>query len=166
MKYTEAKAIALGGMLGALALVIMCLVGVIPLATFVCPVLCMILCAVVLLLCGKRIAWAWYGAVSILALLTAPDKESALVFCFLGYYPMAKLAFDQYRFRWLYKFLLFNVSVLLLYGAAIRILGMDEVLKEFSEMGTVFTAVTLLLGNITFLLLDRTLDMVFRKRFR
>ena len=163
MNYSEAKRIALGGMLGALAMVIMCLVGLIPVATFVCPVLCMILCAIVLLLCGKRIAWAWYGAVSILSLLLAPDKEAALVFCFLGYYPIVKQIFDKYRLGWLYKFLLFNTSVLILYGITIRILGMYQILKEFSEMGTILIVVTVVLGNVTFLLFDRTINLLYRK---
>ena len=42
----------------------------------------------VLKTCGVRIAWAWYGAVAILSLLLAPDKEAAAVFAFLGYYPI------------------------------------------------------------------------------
>ena len=40
MRNTNAKAMALGGVLGALALVIMCMGGLIPFATYVCPMLC------------------------------------------------------------------------------------------------------------------------------
>ena len=38
---SPAFAVALGGMLAALAVVIMCLGGLIPVATFVCPMLCL-----------------------------------------------------------------------------------------------------------------------------
>ena len=41
MRKTPAAKIALGGMLAAVAVVIMNLVGIIPVATFVCPMLSM-----------------------------------------------------------------------------------------------------------------------------
>ena len=88
MKNSPAAKISLGGMLAALALVIMNLVGLIPVATFVCPMLCMMILTLVVRFCGKRIGWAWYGAVSILSILLAPDKEAAAIFIFLGYYPI------------------------------------------------------------------------------
>ena len=59
MRNNEAKSIALGGVLAALAVVIMCMGGLIPVATYVCPTLCMIALCFVVQLCGKRIAWAW-----------------------------------------------------------------------------------------------------------
>ena len=84
-KRTPAAQIALGGVLAALAVVLMCMGTLIPVATYVCPMLCAMILQLVLKTCGKRIAWAWYGAVSILSLLMAPDKEAAAVFLALGY---------------------------------------------------------------------------------
>ena len=83
MKRNSAQKIALGGLMAALAMVIMSLGGLIPFATFVCPMLCCMITKLVLSMCGKRIAWAWYGAVAILSVLMAPDKEAAAVFVFL-----------------------------------------------------------------------------------
>ena len=40
MRRNSAKEIALGGMLAALAMVIMCLGGLVPASTYVCPMLC------------------------------------------------------------------------------------------------------------------------------
>ena len=80
MKTTPASQISFGGVMAALALVIMNLVGLIPVATYVCPALCMIILSVVLKLCGRRIAWALYGAVAILSLLLAPDRKQQLSF--------------------------------------------------------------------------------------
>ena len=70
----------MGGVFAALAVVIMNLGGLIPMATYVCPTLCMVILSFVHMACGRRIAWSWYAAVSILSLLMSPDKEAAAVF--------------------------------------------------------------------------------------
>jgi len=154
---TEARKIAFGGMFAALAVVIMSLGGLIPVATFTCPMLCMLLLAFVTKMCGNRIGWAWYGAVAVLSLLLGPDKEAASVFVFLGFYPIVKPWFDRLRFAVVLKLVLFNVLILAMYALLIRILGMDQIAAEFAEVGTVFTVIMLLLGNVIFLLLDRVL---------
>ena len=76
---------ALGGIFAALALVLMSMGTLIPVATYACPVLCAMLLQTVLKFCGPKIAWAWYGAVAILSVLMAPDKEAAAVFLAIGY---------------------------------------------------------------------------------
>lgn len=148
---------ALGGVMAALAVVVMCLGGMIPAATFVCPMLCMMLLTVVLRRCGSRIGWAWYGAVAILSLLTSPDKEAAAVFTFLGYYPILKPKLDALPLGWLWKLLYFNVDILAMYWLLLNIFAMTEIVEDFAEMGRIMTAVMLLMGNVTFLLLDRLL---------
>ena len=153
---------ALGGVMAALALVIMNLGGLIPVATYVCPMLCALLLQLVLKTCGKRIAWAWYGAVAILSLLMSADKEAAAVFVFLGYYPIVKPWMDRRRFRWLWKGLLFNGATLLLYWLLTHLFGMDALAAEFRGLGIGMTVVLLILGNVTFFLLD----MVLSKKFR
>ena len=115
-KRTPAGAVALGGVLAALAVVIMAMGTLIPVATYVCPMLCILLLQVILKTCSSRIAWAWYEAVSVLSLLLAPDKEAAIVFVFLGYYPIVKPRLDRSRGKWLWKGLLFNGAVLAAYG--------------------------------------------------
>lgn len=157
-----ASSVALGGILAALAVVILSMGTLIPVATFVCPVLCMMLLNVVLKRCGNRIGWAWYGAVAILGALLAPDKEAAAVFVFLGYYPIIKPKMDALKAKWLWKLLYFNAAILAMYWLLMHLLGMVQIAEEFAELGTVMTLVTLLLGNITFFLLDRLLGMRFR----
>ena len=158
-----ASQVALGGVLAAVALVIQCLGGLIPLATFVCPMLCMLLLAFVSNRCERRMAWAWYGAVALLSLLLGPDKEAAAVFAFLGYYPIVKPKLDRCPLQWLWKGLLFNASIGLMYVVLLNVLGMAELAAEFREMGIVLGAATLALGNVTFFLLDRLLRMRFGK---
>lgn len=163
-KRTPAGVVALGGVLAALAVVIMSMGTLIPVATYVCPMLCAILLQVVLKTCGSRIAWAWYGAVAVLSLLLAPDKEAAAVFVFLGYYPIVKPRLDRARLSWLWKALLFNGATLLLYWLLMHLLGMAQLATEFAEMGAAMTAVLLVLGNVTFFLLDRLLGIGPKKR--
>ena len=159
MRSNQTKKIALGGMLAAVALVVMCFGGFIPIATYVCPMLCCIGQFVVLRFCGRRIAWAWYGVVAILSLLLGPDKEAVAVFVFLGYYPILKPRMDKLPVKWLYKGILFNAAVLTMYWLLIHLMGMAQLEEEFSELGMAMTAVMLVLGNVVFFLLDKVLDM-------
>ena len=159
---TEARKIAFGGMFAALAAVIMSLGGLIPVATFTCPMLCMLLLAFVTRMCGNRIGWAWYGAVAVLSLILSPDKEAASVFVFLGFYPIVKPWFDRLRFAVIPKLALFNVLILTMYALLIRLFGMNQIAAEFAEIGRVLTVVMLLLGNVIFLLLDRVLTRFSR----
>ena len=154
---------ALGGILAALAVVIMSLGGMIPIATYTIPMLCAILQFIVLRTCGKRIAWAWYGAVSILSLLLGPDKEAAAVFVFLGYYPILKPRMDKMKLPWLWKGLLFNASILTMYWLLIHLLGVGQIASEFAELGKWMTVVLLVMGNVIFFLLDKILDKFAKK---
>ena len=162
MRNTPAKQIAFGGVFGALALVIMNLGSLIPVATYVCPMLCMLILAFVTKMCGNRIGWAWYGAVAILSCLMAPDKEAAAVFVFLGFYPILKPRFDRMRFPMIPKLLFFNVLILVMYWLLLKLLGMDRIAAEFAEMGKVLTAVMLVMGNLVFYMTDVALSRFAR----
>ena len=162
MRNTPAKQIAFGGVFAALALVIMNLGSLIPVATYVCPMLCMLILAFVTKMCGDRIGWAWYGAVAILSCLMAPDKEAAAVFVFLGFYPILKPRFDKMRFPIIPKLLFFNVLILMMYWLLLKLLGMDQIAAEFAEMGKVLTAVMLLMGNLVFYMTDVALSRFAR----
>lgn len=153
----SAKSVALGGMLAAVALVIMCLGGLIPFATFVCPTICILILQTVMKFTTSRIGIAWYGAVSVLCVLLAPDKEAAAVFVCLGYYPLLKPIFEKWPLSILWKLLLFNGAILAMYAALIHLFCMTYLQQEYNEMGSIMLAVMLILGNVTFLLLDRLL---------
>lgn len=158
--------VALGGVLAALAVVIMTLGGLIPIATYVCPMLCGILLFVVKLFCGDRIGWAWYSAVALLSILFSPDKEAAGVFVALGYYPIIQPKLEKLPLKWLWKFLVFNAASAALYGVLLYIFGMAEIMAEFQELGMVGLCVTLILGNVCFFMLDRVLHILPRKFYK
>lgn len=163
MRNSNAKAMALSGVLAALAVVIMCLGGMIPVATYVCPVLCCVLCCVVFYTCGKKMAWVWYAAVAILSLLLGPDKEAAGVYLVLGYYPMIKQVFEKSKLSWLWKFLLFQAAVAILYLGLIHLLGIEQVVEEWNVFALASILIMLIMGNVVFFVLDRLLTMVQRK---
>ena len=165
-KQSKASSVALGGVLAALAVVIMCMGTIIPVATYVCPMLCAVVLQMVLKTCGTRIAWAWYAAVAILSALLVPDKEAAAVFLFLGYYPIVKPRLDRAKLRWLWKGLLFNGSVVVMYWLLIQLLGLSQVMEDFGGMGAAMLAALLILENVTFFLLDRLLGMRPKKGSR
>ena len=75
---------ALCGVLAALAVVLLSFGALIPFSTFCCPILAMLCMIPVVEEYGRKSALLFYGAVSVLALLLAPDKEVALLFTFLG----------------------------------------------------------------------------------
>ena len=163
-KRTPAANIAFGGVLAALAVVIMSMGTIIPVATYVCPMLASLVLELVRKTCGSRIAWAWYGAVAILSLLLAPDKEAAAVFLALGYYPIVKPKLDRLKGKWLWKGLLFNAVILLTYWLLMHLLGFDRLAAEFAEMGLAMTVLLLILGNVTFFLLDKLLERRFIRK--
>lgn len=162
MRNNNAKFMAFGGVLAALAVTIMAMGTLIPVATYVCPMLCCLLVQVVKKTCGDRIAWAWYAAVALLGLLMAPDKEAAAVFCGLGYYPILKPKLDKKRFSVIWKLVLFNGVILILYWLLMHLFGFDAITEEFAEMGMVLTVLTLALGNVVFYLLDQLLTRGIR----
>lgn len=153
-------------MLAAAAVVLMCIGTIIPVATYAAPVLCMMVCQMVVIICGSRIAWAWYGVVTILSLLLAPDKEAAAVFLVLGYYPIVKPKLDSMKGKWFWKGLLFNGSILLLYWVLLNLIGVAALVQEFSGMGIAMTAVLLILGNVTFFMLDHILSRKLKRKKR
>ena len=157
MRTSEARLIAFGGMMAAIAVVIMCLGGLIPVATFTVPIICMLILAYVLKFCGRRIGWAWYGAVSILGLLLGPDKEAAAIFLFLGYYPILKPRLDRMKLGILLKALIFNCMILLMYGVLIYLMGLQYIAQEYHQLGKIMTVFMLVGGNVVFFLLDKVL---------
>ena len=81
----NSKRIALCGVLCALGVVLMMLGGLFPLATFCSPALAALVLIPIMIETGRRMALGAYVAIAALSLLLAPDKESALLFAFLGY---------------------------------------------------------------------------------
>ena len=81
-----------------------------------------------------------------------------LVLLALGYYPILKQRLDRFRLRALWKGLYFNASICVLYAVLLFVLGLPALNGKFRELGTVMLIVLLILGNVTFFLLDKVLE--------
>ena len=159
----KSRKMAPTGMLCALAVVIMMLGGVIPLATFCCPALAGLMLIPVFVECGEKLSWCAYAAIAALSLILCPYKEAALLLAFIGYYPILRWRLDQLRSRLLRvvaKLGVFNLAVLAMYALSILVLQMDQILREYQEMGLALTVACLLVGNVTLLLYDRLIAIM------
>lgn len=157
----KARQMALGGMMAAVSVVIMSLGSLIPMNTYLCPVLCILIGRVVLDRCGKRMGWCFYMSVAILSLLLAPDREAALVYAFLGYYPVVRPWFEKLGpLKGIAKLAFFTLMGTASYGVLLLIMGAGAAMDD----GWLLTAVTVILWDVLFLLVDRLLGFPLRKR--
>lgn len=157
---------AFGGMMTAMAVVIMDLGSLIPVNTYVCPVLCILLQNLVRERCGRRTGWCCYLAVSVLSLLLSPDREAALVYLCLGYYPMIRSGFQRIRpeiLSVIAKLVFFTLAGAAVCGLLMLVMGVEAVLAEYGGAGGLL-AVTVILWDVLLLLVDRLLGRKFPKR--
>lgn len=169
MRQSKARSIALGGMLTAVAVVVMCLGSMIPVNTYICPVVCMLLSRPVLKICGKKIAFCYYLAVAVLSMMLAPDREAALIYVFLGYYPLIQHLFNRIRpvqLRIIAKVGFFTASGAAAYALLMTIMGVGEMVTEMGTAEIVMLAVAVLLWDVMLLMVDRLLELGVRFRKR
>lgn len=162
MSASGARQIALCGVLTAASVAVMCLGTLIPAATYCCPVLCGAAVALAGRSVSKRYQWAMYGAIALLSLLLAPDKEAAFVFLALGYYPIVRPALEKRKpiVRWCLKLALFYAAIAAVYALLLFAIRPPELLAEANELTAGLAVVMLLLGGVVFVLFDRVLAML------
>ncbi len=161
---SQSRKMALCGVMAALAAAVLIWGSLIPFATFTCPMLAMLCMIPAVCEYGTGTALTMYIAVSILGLLLCPDKEIALLYVFLGWYPGIQSKVNNLpRFLSLaVKCILFSAAVIVMYSLILYLFQMEAVVEEFSEYSSVMVAGMLILGNVTFLLYDRVLVNFFR----
>lgn len=160
----KSKKIALCGIVSALSLILLALTGLFPFAEYALPAMAGALLAIPVIEFDRKTAIIAFLAVGVLSLFIAPIKESAFLFCLLfGYYPIIKSLLEAMKSKlaeWGIKILLFNVAALLSYFLLIQVMGMNELLEDFS-FGVKYSILILLgLGNIVFVLYDFALSQV------
>ena len=140
---SESRKIALSGVFGSLAAVLMLMGGILPLATYVAPALAGILIVPVAIEFGIKTGYVLYAAIGLLSLFVVPDKEMSLIFVFfLGFYPLLKASIERMRSR------------AAMYGIILFLFPIGAVVEEFESMGIPFTGLLLLMGNVTFVIYD------------
>ena len=166
----QSRKVALCGVLCGLAVVVLLLGGLFFLAVYCAPLLAMAVLLPVLEEYGPGTAGAAYGAVAILALLLVPDRETALVYVFFGWYPILRpriAALPSLPVRLVCRLGVCGLSMFLLYGVTIRLLGLTAVTEELG--GGWLTAALAVMGCAVFLLLDLALGrltVLWRRKLR
>ncbi len=159
--------VALGGILAALAVIVMLLGGVIPVATYVCPMLASMLLIPLLERMRRPACFGWFCVTAALSLILCPDRETAMVFAFLGWYPIAREHLSRLPAvpAIVCKLLVFNAAVAAMYGLLIFVFRLEALVEESKDLGLAMFAVLLIMGNVTFVLYDRLL-LIFTVYYR
>lgn len=163
-KRKRSQIVALGGILSALALVILLAGGVIPVGTFAAPIFAGICLLPVAIDIGVKWALVCYLAVSILSFFLVPDLELVLFFIVLcGWYPFLQPYLFKFKSKIIstvLKLLIFNGAVAIVYSLMLFLFTSPELQAQLSASPWWYWAGLLLLGNLTFILYDRLLDKV------
>jgi hypothetical protein len=159
----QTRRVAVSGMMVALATAILLMGGVIPAATFAGPALAGLLLIPVLAEGGRRMALGAWLAISALSLMLCADKEAALLFAFLGWYPAMKWTLESKLPGWKslpVKLLLWNACAGAMAALIFFVFRMDQVIAEYREMSRVMLVAFILLANVTLVLYDRLLNIM------
>lgn len=144
-------------MIAALSIVCMMLTGLLPMAEFALPALAGVLLIMLVVEISPKWAFLVYIAVAILSLLLAPSKDSAVFFtAFLGWYPIAKSKLENIRkpvLEWIWKVLLFNVSIGAGLAAAIYLFRLSDYVEMLQDSAWILIAGWLFL-NVVFVIYD------------
>ena len=165
----KSREIALCGMMNALAVVLLSLGDLVPAATYCAPLLAMAVLLPVQEEYGKKMALTAWVSVSLLALMLTPDRETALVYVFFGWYPVVRpriAGLSSPLVRLAVRLIIANAAILLLYGAVLRLMGLTADLLESTFL---LNAALLAMGNVVFLLLDKALErliFLWHRKFR
>ena len=163
--HETSRRMALGGLLSALAVVILLLGGLIPLATFCCPMLAILVLLPLLSEGGPKLAATAWAAVSLIALLSVPDRELTLFYVFFGLYPLLQPRLDRIPrrpLRILCKLLYCSASLAALYALLLFLFRLEALWQEFRTASLALTLVTFAMANFAFLLLDELIRRVRR----
>lgn len=149
---------ALCGLLTALSVVVMLPTLIIPIFTYLSPMIAGIIMCLVMYVADKKWALGVYFAVSAVLLIILTDKESALMYVTLfGYYPLIKPVTEKCKkpVAILLKALLFNGSAVLTALCAVYIFAVPA--EEYTEFGKFAVPILLVLTNTAMFLYDFTL---------
>ena len=157
---------ALCGVFGALAVVLMLMGGILPLATFIAPALAGLCVVPVAVEFGLKSGILVYVLVSVLGGLFCPDVEAVCIYIFLlGYYPLLKVRLDRIRRRPLRvaaKLVLFNCAIAAMYTLLLVVFPVPVLQADAAGVALPMLATLLVMGNVTFFIYDAALCNVFR----
>ena len=161
MKRGIAVKVAIGGVLSAMALVLMMLTGVFPFGTYAFPVIAGVMLIAIYLEFGFKWSMLVYGVISIMSVLFVADKEAALFFLLLfGYYPVVKSYIERLKSKitqYIIKLSIFNAAAVSVYFLLLLVFGMPA--DSFELFGVNIPLVFLIVGNFVFLIYDFAINV-------
>lgn len=153
--------LALCGVFCALAVTLLWMSGVLPLATYAWPLLASLTLLPVREQCRRSYAWSCFAASALLGLLLCADKEAALLYCFLGYYPLLKPRLDRVRpraLRFACKLALCLFTVGTMYALILFVFRLPGVAEELSATAPWLLWLTVGTGLLLFFVFDLALS--------
>ena len=161
----QSQKIAYGGLITALASVMMIASNFTPSMLFSFPTLAGIVIYTLSFISGGSYAWISYGAVSLLSFFLCGSKAVSLCFIvFLGYYPLLKKQLEKLRikvFAYVMKLLIFNAAAAVIYVILLFVFSSPVFSKWTNELWRIILLIMAL--NIIFLIYDICLTLFFRK---
>jgi hypothetical protein len=141
--------------------------NLIPVLTYVSPMLAGMTLIPVLYEFGKKSAWMTWAVTAALAMMLCADREEAFFYLFTGFYPIIKPDLDRIRsksLRFLAKLVVFTVSIACMVLILLFVVGMTDIREEL-WLSLLFYA--MMIGLM--FLYDRTcgvMTLVYEKRLR
>lgn len=164
---------ALSGILGAVCIVLMFMVALLPIFIYVLPMVCGLILYTVYYECGVKYAMSCYVSVSVLSLLLCPDKESGLLFlAFFGYYPILKIYIDKLKLRLLkliIKLAIFNTAIVAAYWVLIKLFKIVSISDFTGDAAEAVIWLFLIAANVVLIIYDfalKNMALVYQYRIR
>ncbi len=137
--YRKSMLVAFCGVAAGLSVVLMLAGGLLQVATFAAPLIASVLLLPVRVEFGPRAAWGTWLVSAALAVVLALDKELALFYLFIGWWPIVKWAFDarlKHRPpRMAAKILVFASAIAAMYALLLFVIGAPALTAELREFG-------------------------------
>lgn len=157
MPMRESSKAALGGIVAALAVVIMLATYISPLFVYTAPPFAGLLLIFIIKEIGYSWAFGTYAAVSLLSVFVIADKESAVFFTFFfGYYPILRTVLcNKIKIKLLsfaVGLFVFNISLLISVWFCSVVFGIDY--SDFTSGGKAMILLFVGLMNIVFVVYD------------
>ena len=166
-KITPAFRLAFCALMAALGTAFMLTGNLIPVFTYVSPMLASLTLIPVLYEFGKKYAWMTWFVTATLAMMLCADREEAFFFLFIGYYPIIKPALDRIpakTIRVLVKLLVFALAFGIMLLILAFVLGLEDIRGELWLSVAVYGMLTAIM-----LMFDRVygrMTLIYEKRFR
>lgn len=131
---TPAYRLSFCALMAALGTAFLLAGNLIPVLTYVSPLLASLTLIPVLYEFGKKYAWMTWAVTAALALILCADREEALFYLFIGYYPIIKPDLDRIRpkaGRVLAKLAVFAAAITVMALCLTFVIGVSDLREEF-----------------------------------